>query len=347
MKRTSFLVAGIILAGVCTAWLFTPSVSERIAAALKKFNEEFPQEKVYVHTDRPYYLAGETIWFKAYLTAGSFHQLSPLSKTLYVELVNEKKEKIMQLMVRLNEGTGHADILLPSDLKSGNYLLRAYTNWMRNYDEDFFYNQEIKIWNIDEKISQPPVVALEPVDLQFFPEGGHLVSGIKSNIAFKAVGSDGLGKKVKGKIYSASGTVEAEFESTHLGMGMFSFTPEQGQHYTAEIEDMNQMEAQKALKYDLPTVEDRGFVITVTNKEDQEEVVVKIQSTESTPRPQTLTLAAHHRGELSFVAQINFANVIYFVKMPKANLLHGLTHITLFDGTGRPLCNRLIFIDKG
>jgi hypothetical protein len=346
MKRTSFLVAGIILAGVCTAWLFTPSVSERIAAALKKFNEEFPQEKVYVHTDRPYYLAGETIWFKAYLTAGSFHQLSPLSKTLYVELVNEKKEKIMQLMVRLNEGTGHADILLPSDLKSGNYLLRAYTNWMRNYDEDFFYNQEIKIWNIDEKISQPPVVALEPVDLQFFPEGGHLVSGIKSNIAFKAVGSDGLGKKVKGKIYSASGTVEAEFESTHLGMGMFSFTPEQGQHYTAEIEDMNQMEAQKALKYDLPTVEDRGFVITVTNKEDQEEVVVKIQSTESTPRPQTLTLAAHHRGELSFVAQVNFANVIYFVKMPKANLLHGLTHITLFDGTGRPLCNRLIFIDK-
>jgi hypothetical protein len=345
MKIKAIIASLATLSLLSTSFVSTKPVIEQITAVLKKFTEEFPQEKVYLHTDRPYYLAGETIWFKAYLTAGSFHQLSPLSKTIYVELINERKEIIHQLIGRLNDGTGHADILLPADLKSGNYLLRAYTNWMRNYDENFFYTQEIKIWNIDEKVNQP-VIDPKPLDLQFFPEGGHLVGGIKSNVAFKAVGSDGLGKKVKGKIYSGNGRVAAEFESTHLGMGLFSFTPDYGQNYTAEIEEVNLMEAQKLPKYDLPKVEDRGFVITVTNKQDQEEVVVKIQTTESTPRPQILTLAAHHRGELSFVAQVNMANVIYFVKMPKANLLHGLTHITLFDGNARPLCDRLIFVDK-
>ncbi len=314
-------------------------ISEKITSALKKYTEEFPQEKAYLHTDRPYYLAGETIWFKAYVTAGSFNQLTPISKTLYVELIDDKKELLSQRMIRLPEGTGHGDILLPSNLKSGNYLLRAYTNWMRNFDENFFYTEEIKVWNLDEKQSTTEQSSSEDIDLQFFPEGGNLVANLKNNLAFKALGTDGLSRRVKGKIFSSKGEV-AEFETSHQGMGIIFFMPEKGETYMAEIDGMNDK------KYPLPKVEEQGMAITVTNKSDLQDVVVKIQLSESLPRPQAITLVAHQRGELSFMAQATMANVIFFIKIPKAKLVSGLTHITLFDATGKPICERLVFIEN-
>jgi hypothetical protein len=84
----------------------------------------------------------------------------------------------------------------------------------------------------------------------------------------------------------------------------------------------------------------------VTNFEKQEEVVVKVQMSESIVRPQTFVLSAHQRGDPSFLAQFNQPNVIYFVKIPKAKLPQGLSHLTLFDSQAKPLCNRLIYIDK-
>lgn len=339
LKRTFATLIAVSSIFVSIGFLQISNVSEKITAALKKYTEEFPQEKAYLHTDRPYYLAGETIWYKAYVTAGSFNQLSPISKTLYVELIDNKKELISQQMIRLPEGTGRGDIPLPSDLKSGNYLLRAYTNWMRNFDEKFFYSEEIKVWNLDEKQSSTPHPDTEAIDLQFFPEGGNLVAQLKNSLAFKALGTDGLSRSIKGKIFSSKGEV-AEFETSHQGMGVISFMPEKGETYVAEINGM------KDKKYPLPKVEEQGMVITVTNKSDLQDVVVKIQLSESLPRPQVITLVAHQRGELSFMAQATLANVIFFIKIPKVKLVSGLTHITLFDSAGKALCDRLVFIEN-
>ncbi len=335
-KKISILWALIVISHLAFA---QEQIVDKIGAGLKKYTEEFPQEKVYLHTDHPYYLAGETIWFKAYVTAGSFHQLSPISSTLYVELINIKKEKVHQSIIHIIEGTGHGDILLPADLMSGNYLLRSYTNWMRNFDEQFFFEKEIKVWNLDEKLVNQPL-ANQSIDLQFFPEGGNLIAGIKSNLAFKAVGPNGLGKEVKGKILSGKGETIAEFKSTHLGMGSVSILPVLGETYSAIIEN------EGTQKYALPKVYETGFVISVTNRPDQAEVIMKIQSNAATTNKQVVTLVAHNRGELSFAAQINLSNNLFIAKIPKVKLYHGLAHLTLFDGAGTPQCNRLVFVDK-
>ena len=67
-----------------------------ILALLKKleeFTKKFPAEKVYLHLDKPYYAAGDNIWFKAYVTDFKTGQLSPLSGVLYVELINQSDYK--------------------------------------------------------------------------------------------------------------------------------------------------------------------------------------------------------------------------------------------------------------
>src|SRR6185503_11546856 len=74
-----------------------------------------------------------------------------------------------------------------------------------------------------------------PNDFQFFPEGGQLITGVRTKIAFKAVKPDGLGIDVKGTITDNSNNLVTEFTSSHLGMGEFVLTPEDGKTYTAHV----------------------------------------------------------------------------------------------------------------
>src|SRR5690554_7261589 len=83
----------VILMIVCTTMAAAqiPTL-ENTVKRLNTYFETQPREKLYLHLDKPRYQPGERIWFKAYLTAGYFHQRSPISKIIYVELINEKAE---------------------------------------------------------------------------------------------------------------------------------------------------------------------------------------------------------------------------------------------------------------
>ena len=73
---------------------------EKLVNAMHKWTESVPQEKVYIHMDKPYYALGDIIWFKAYVTIGSRHQLSAISGALYVDLINEKDSIASALKLR-------------------------------------------------------------------------------------------------------------------------------------------------------------------------------------------------------------------------------------------------------
>lgn len=113
-----------------------------------------PQEKVYLHTDKPYYSAGETIWFKAYLLNATTHFLNARSQFVYVELISQAEELIERIKIR-KDSTGFSGYInLEPQFLPGKYVLRAYTNWMRNQPEDYFFKKEIYIGNdIDDRVS--------------------------------------------------------------------------------------------------------------------------------------------------------------------------------------------------
>lgn len=105
------------------------------------------QEKVFVHTDKPYYLTGETLWFNAYCTNLGEGHLTELSSVLYVELLNSDNQPVKQLRTFLKSGVGHGQMLLSTKLATGSYVLRAYTAWMRNRHQKYFYQQRIMVIN--------------------------------------------------------------------------------------------------------------------------------------------------------------------------------------------------------
>jgi hypothetical protein len=108
----------------------------------------FPQEKIYVHTDRSNYVAGETIWLRAHLVDAIFLKQANASRYVYVELVNPVSQLVERVKLR-SDSTGcfYGQIRLEEELCDGNYLLRAYTRFMQNVGEDYFFSKPISITN--------------------------------------------------------------------------------------------------------------------------------------------------------------------------------------------------------
>lgn len=114
---------------------------------LEDYTNKFPQEKVHLHLDKPYYAIGDDIWFKAYIVDAKSAAPSAFSEILYVELISEKDSVKKQLKLPVVGGITWGDFKLTDTLAEGNYRIRAYTNYMRNFGTDFFFDKSIKIGN--------------------------------------------------------------------------------------------------------------------------------------------------------------------------------------------------------
>ena len=120
------------------------SSSDTIAEAFKLVTNA-PQEKVFLHTDKPYYFQGDTIWIKAYLAGAITHKMNSFSRYLYIELVDGKNKLLTRQLIERTDDSFVASIPIDPDQQEGNYYLRAYTKWMQNFPPDFIYVRNVKI----------------------------------------------------------------------------------------------------------------------------------------------------------------------------------------------------------
>ncbi|MCH7413433.1 TonB-dependent receptor plug domain-containing protein [Belliella sp. R4-6] len=412
-------------------WSFQKNdpLTQKILDYFSNLQSEFPVEKVHLHLDKKAYTLGEDIWFSAYVTAGGVQVPSPLSKTLYVDLFDGEGKLVMQKKVFIEDGFGNGDFKLPDFGNEGVYSIKAYTAWMENFGAEYFYHQNIEIYDgsnavffpsltfeekivsgeqvkysvkldvldlkenplagetilmkvfaegeqlsekevilnaqgqvsysfnlpfrpfssqwvelaylengeyeVSKKIKIPYVFQL--ADIQFFPEGGHLVSGYKSNIAFKGIYPDGSPVDIEGEVIGLA--EPTKFKSFFGGMGLFELTPESGVNYQVKVFDQ---EPNDSKTIDLPKVEDKGLVVTVINKLELAYITVFVQGNY---QDEGLTIVSHTRGMINYMVNGELTNGIWGVRIPKGNILSGINHITILNESGIPLLERLVFHD--
>jgi hypothetical protein len=301
----------------------------------------YPPEKVYLHTDRSSYVAGDTIWFSVYHVEGKQHSAKVISKTLYVNLVGEQNNSVATQTIRLDSmGRAAGDMVLPDSLVTGNYQLVAHTNWMRNASEAFFFRKTIQIWS--RSVPSIPIDTnhLAGLELRFFPEGGHLVEGQPCRVAFQSVDKKGKAITITGTVVNNKEEVIMDFRSLHQGMGTFTFTPQPGQQYWAKTINGGQN-----VLIPLPTALPKGYVLAVDNLTSKHSVRVRIQN--SHPSEGYLTLFAHLRGQVCFQAPLDAAKHTMLVEIPYDSIRQdGILHITLFDTDHLPVCERLVFVNR-
>jgi hypothetical protein len=332
------------------------SVIKNIKNKIDSFAASHITEKVHLHLDRPWYGLGDTIWFKAYTVAGAAHHLSALSGVLYAELLNEKDSIVNRLVLSLDTGISHGDFVLPYTYKSGLYHVRAYTGLMLN-DSVKFYDQKIIVGGINPQNGQNVTVDTKPnlsannlhrkehgnPDVQFFPEGGDLVNGLRSKVAVKAIRMEGLSENIQGIITDQDGNEMASFSTQHSGMGQFALTPQPGKQYKAKIicaDGSNFI-------IDLPKARDAGFTLTVNNAGDS--IYVKVAANDlfyKNNQNSAFYLVAQCGGKCYYTATGKLTNLVFTKEIDKTRFPTGIVRFTLFSQKGEPLNERIVFVQN-
>jgi hypothetical protein len=304
---------------------------------LVKFHENYPQEKVYLQTDRNYYAVGETIWMKAWVTLDG--KPSYLSRILYVDLINSDGFVADKRMYKLDSsGAISFDMQLKSELITGNYTIRAYTLWMLNFPE-FVFNSELYILGVDRKVTSGAKVT-QQLNLQLFPEGGELVNDLESVVAFKAYDSYGNPVAITGNVTDASGKNVATINTDHDGMGVFRITPVAGQTYTASATAAGGRTA----KVKLPAAKAEGIVMRINNNAAARLTVILQRKTAQESLYNRLLIVAQMHNTTVFQGEVNFAEGASAASIPKKALPPGIIQVTIFDSLGNPLTERLAFV---
>ena len=321
------LIIASSIGGIGQTSLTTESIQEQSEI----FSQAYPQEKVYIQLDKSYYLPGETVWMKAYVVEGFQHIPTSLSQVLYVDVVDSQDQILTHQILYVFSGEAVGDVELPGDLNPGSLRIRAYTNWMRNFDKQF----QKSFLVLDPETPLNPAVGPQKPDVQFLPEGGSWVAGIPHQMGIKAIGTDGLGLEVSGIVKEKSGEVITSFETGPLGMGTIGLNPLPGASYLAEIQY-----AGETYSYDLPPVRNEGATLGITPEESM--LSLSLEASEQFAGDSYLLIGSA-RGKVVFKQKGIWEGEKRPMELSREDLPSGVIQFTLFNTQGMPLAERLAF----
>jgi hypothetical protein len=316
---------------------YAVSQNNELADVLSKFNthsRDNLHEKIFVHTDKETYLANEILWVKAYSINEIMHTPLALSKVVYIELVDAGQLPVLQVKIELGNGKGKGSIDI-SNLATGTYRLRAYTRWMMNYDERYFFEKSITIINAQGIPTEKKTTESTAVSVDFFPEGGNFVEGLTSTVGFKIMDVFGNGLQASGVIVDQNNATVAAFEPAAFGLGKFKFTPQKGFQYKAIITYKGEVTSHK-----LPEIALGGYAMEVTG---YEKLTITVSRNNPSVESDYVMLLAHTRQQAKSVLVAFFKENKAVFTIDKNKLGDGISHITLFDRFKNPICERLVF----
>ena len=377
----------------------------------------FPHEKIYLHTDKPYYITGEKIFFRAFLLDAFTNDPALLSHYVYVELINPADSVVQRIKIRPDEDDlFYGAIPLPEELPQGNYKIRAYTQYMRNQGESSFFSKFVRIsdpqilsvntetdfqFTEDGKVNaslrfidakSKEVVKAQSIilrqnsgrqftgkqdkegwfrvklniprnetkrslyvelindrqvfrqylripypkddfDVSFYPEGGHIIAGQSTNVAFKAVNNDGSAIDISGEIVDSEDNIVATFNTIYDGMGDFyvNLLPDERYYAVCRYGDLT-------LRFDLPEVQVNTYSLKTEIRNNKLLITINKYDISSFHE---LYLLIHYNG-LTFYANAWDSSKEY-LSFDLSVFPAGISHILLLTKDLQTISERLIF----
>ncbi len=297
---------------------------------------DFLQEKLYVHTDKNFYVPGEILWFRIYAVDASFHRPLNISKIAYVELLDQFNKPVLQEKTSLKPGEEGGSLVIPVTLPTGNYRFRAYTRWMKNFGEDYFFEKNIRIAN-------PRLPATDSVsgqstryDIQFFPEGGDLLQQVECKVGFRITDAYGRGIDAKAALLNPQQDTLLKFQTKQMGLGHFIFTASGGT-YKAII----YLPDGRQIIKELPAALTSGYAMKL-EPTNNGRLAITVRAMGIADRSMVY-LFIHTRGLLKKFGSGRLENGKAIFSVDRDALGDGISQVTVFNSNGNPVCERLYF----
>ena len=335
--KITYLARKLLLAFLI--WTPMQSHSQSIQEKFESFQERFPQEKVYLHLSKPNYRLGEKIWFKAYLVDGSTHRAATTSTVVRVELLDPHGKVLETKLLSTMHKRMSGDFVLDISYPPGPYTVRAYTNWMRNFENDYLFSTTIDVFKGNGlETFQRIDSTRSDLSLAFFPEGGDIIANTTNVIAIKAVGKSGEGLRVQGIVLDDAENQVAAFNTNDYGFAKFDLTPKVGVGYHAKIFSLG-----NDYLFDLPEAISNGIKVAITNEFESRTIAINLAAfgTELT----NCSLLVHQRGIIHSISKITTPSSTFTYDLEKSQLSPGIFHLTLFDPNNLPVAERVFAIN--
>ncbi|MCW5516695.1 hypothetical protein [Muriicola sp. Z0-33] len=312
---------------------------------------EATAEKIYLQLSAKTVSIDQTIWFKTIVTDAENHLPSSMSQVLHVELIDAREQIVKRKMIKLTGGIGCGHFELNRNFRPGRYLIRAYTQWNRNFGTDFVFSTYINIYDGSRVKSINSRTDLLPAtkavsnwgpdpktsfQLNFFPESGKLLHGVKNKIGFKAEGVASLANNFSGVVFDANGEKVSTFSSNHLGMGFFYIHADSATTYRAEIS--TPFMAMPIAIVDLPEVSAKGSILSARKIGEEISLNVCSNTLEG-----TVLIKISCRGADYYLIKGQLEDGKMLTKMEASSLPEGIIVITLLDNNKMPVAERLYF----
>lgn len=295
----------------------------------------YHRQKVFVHTDKQTYFAGESIMLSAYVL-NTLNLCDKYSSILHVDILTPANELLFEQKLKLINGLGIGDFKIPDDIYAGNYILRAYTNFMKNFEPEKIFVKSIVIKNKEKYFYTKELLAkikkhkkkFKKTIFNLYPEGGILTAETENKIYFNISNFSGKNIEVQGKILDNEKKVIVEFENKK-GKGFFYLTPEKNKKYFAVI-DYN---GKKKMKIKLPEISNFAYNLHLKNI-NENNFVFEIKNNlpkNNDKSVKTVILTARTDGKTLFGKQVFCDKKLEIVKINRKQFPAGIINFILFD----------------
>ncbi len=339
------------------------------------FGHAIPQEKVYLHFDNTGYFKGETMWFKAYTVRTDNGTPTDISKVLYVELINPGGEVVKTKKLHLDNGQASGAIELDTLYTTGFYEVRAYTRYMTNWGNAAVFSRVFPIFKqpraegdysrmeidkfsyrnrqpnyrevthdiLDESAGDANKNQLTmkrlphgKVHVNFYPEGGNLVEGMVSRVAFTVNDAEGRYFDASGVILDENKEVMRGAVTFMEGKGYFDVKADDEPKYLQLITADG-----KRQEFELPEAQPDGVVMNLNTLHDKE--VTASLNASLALRGRLLGYTLMHEGQIVFCDTMTCVPSMKLT-FARNQLPSGVNQLTVFDADGLVLSERLFFI---
>ncbi len=291
------------------------------------------QERVILHVDKKQIAEEEPVFFKAYLLSGTGRIRTAVSKVLKVELLDQNEKVITQQFHKINNGMSEGAVMIPKKLKGGKYFLKAYTRWMQNYGEPYYYKTELELRSSkkSQKINKNQT---DLFSVSFHPEGGNLIANISNKLFIKAHFADQNLSELEGKIYDSNGQLVATALRFDKNILSTIFTPLPKEKYVLKINN--------EFSFPLPNTLNNGYSLNVNNLHNSE-LNVRISATPGYENSQVL-LKGEMSGTTFFEKEVQIKKLSTEVKIPRNGIPFGIMTLSLTDKNDKVWSRRPVSI---
>lgn len=347
LSRGSFVLSLLIV--LATIESYAQVIDPRLRtldARIEKLNNEFPQQKIYIQFDQPYYTTEDVIKFKAFVLNYSNLEPDTISTNLYFELISSKQTLNYISILRIENGTAIARIELNDTIVPDVYRFRAYTNWSRNFGKEFMFEKYLLIG--------PPGMTPDKVlefrdyesnkrsrktQMEFFAEGGHFIQNLQNTLVARISPLSESIAELDYQIVDNEGNNIFKGKFDQYGFTRFTLLPESGKNYSLQYELDDKIES-----YQLPDFESKGYVLKAEQNDNRLDIAIKTNVEKTNDEyANSVFFLVQKGGEKTILEKGILNEKEASVSIDQKDLPNGLLLITIFDDDLEVVAERLIF----